>query len=79
MGKLLVTNTSAHIRTLTIRLEVTLQKHVTEHHWSTVVTGDERGRYELVGDEAKRVQDIHERLEHLTSDKLVRNQSLFTS
>lgn len=46
-------------------------KQVQEHHWSSVVQGDDRGVYELVGEEAQRVEEIHNRLEHLTSDKLV--------
>lgn len=46
-------------------------KQIHEHHWSSVVKGDDRGVYELVGEEAERVKDIHNRLEHLTSDKMV--------
>lgn len=46
-------------------------KQVHEHHWSSVVQGDDRGMYELVGEEAERVKEIHNRLEHLTSDKVV--------
>ena len=52
-------------------LELVLVKQVHEHHWSSVVKGDDRGVYELVGEEAERVKEIHNRLEHLTSDKLV--------
>ncbi|XP_031560322.1 nudC domain-containing protein 1-like [Actinia tenebrosa] len=52
-------------------LEIVLEKQSTEHHWSSVVAGDTKGKYILQGEEAKRVQEIHERLEHLTSDKLV--------
>jgi hypothetical protein len=52
-------------------LEIILQKQSTEHHWSSVVVGDTKGQYIVQGEEAKRVQEIHERLEHLTSDKLV--------
>lgn len=36
-----------------------------------MVVGDTKGKYILQGEEAKRVQEIHERLEHLTSDKQV--------
>ncbi|XP_015750055.1 PREDICTED: nudC domain-containing protein 1-like [Acropora digitifera] len=46
-------------------------KQTQEHHWSSVVRGDERGTYELVGEDAERVKEIHNRLEHLTSDKPV--------
>lgn len=52
-------------------LELVLVKQVHEHHWSSVVQGDDRGVYELVGEEAERVKEIHNRLEHLTSDKMV--------
>lgn len=52
-------------------LELVLVKQVHEHHWSSVVKGDDRGMYELVGEEAERVKEIHNRLEHLTSDKVV--------
>ena len=52
-------------------LEVVLVKQAQEHHWSSVVKGDDRGTYVLVGEEAERVKEIHSRLEHLTSDKLV--------
>lgn len=52
-------------------LELILVKQVQEHHWSSVVQGDDRGVYELVGEEAQRVEEIHNRLEHLTSDKMV--------
>ena len=51
-------------------------KQTQEHHWSSVVRGDERGTYELVGEDAERVKEIHNRLEHLTSDKPV---SLFVA
>ena len=54
-----------------ISLELVLVKQVHEHHWSSVVKGDDRGVYELVGEEAERVKQIHNRLEHLTSDKVV--------
>ena len=53
------------------RLELSLQKQISEHHWSSVVLGSDMGHYELVGEEAKRVQEIHQHLNHLTSDKLV--------
>ena len=46
-------------------------KQTQEHHWSSVVRGDERGTYKLVGEDAERVKEIHNRLEHLTSDKPV--------
>ena len=52
-------------------VEVVLVKQTQEHHWSSVVKGDDRGKYELVGEEAERVKEIHNRLEHLTSDKPV--------
>lgn len=52
-------------------LEVVLVKQAQEHHWSSVIKGDDRGTYELVGEEAERVKEIHSRLEHLTSDKIV--------
>ena len=52
-------------------VEVVLMKQTQEHHWSSVVRGDERGTYELVGEDAERVKEIHNRLEHLTSDKPV--------
>ena len=52
-------------------LEVVLVKQAQEHHWSSVIKGDDRGMYELVGEEAERVKEIHSRLEHLTSDKIV--------
>lgn len=39
-----------------------------------MVVGDTKGKYILQGEEAKRVQEIHERLEHLTSDKQVSDQ-----
>ena len=48
-------------------------KQAEEHHWSSVVKGDDRGEYVLIGEEAERVKEIHSRLEHLTSDKLVTN------
>ena len=48
-------------------------KQAGEHHWSSVVKGDDRGEYVLIGEEAERVKEIHSRLEHLTSDKLVTN------
>ena len=56
---------------LVFRLELVLIKQVQEHHWSSVVKGDDRGEYELIGEEADRVKEIHKRLEHLSSDKLV--------
>jgi len=56
-------------------LEVVLVKQAQEHHWSSVVKGDDRGTYVLVGEEAERVKEIHSRLEHLTSDKLVEDKS----
>ena len=56
---------------IVISLELVLVKQAEEHHWSSVVKGDDRGKYELVGEEAERVKEIHSRLEHLTSDKLV--------
>ena len=37
-----------------------------------MVVDDDRGHYELTGEEAERVKEIHERLEHLTSEKLVK-------
>lgn len=51
-------------------------KQVDEHHWSSVVKGDDRGVYELVGEEAERVKEIHNRLEHLTSEKMVSKLSI---
>ena len=48
-------------------------KQAEEHHWSSVVKGNDRGEYVLIGEEAERVKEIHSRLEHHTSDKLVSN------
>ena len=62
---------SKHCFSLLCSLELVLVKQVHEHHWSSVVKGDDRGVYELVGEEAERVKEIHSRLEHLTSDKVV--------
>ncbi|EDO36733.1 predicted protein [Nematostella vectensis] len=50
-------------------LEIVLDKVVPEHHWSTVVESDDRGKYIMDGEEAERLNEVHQQLEQYTSDK----------
>ena len=58
-----------------LSLEVTLQKRSEGPMWPELVMGDRRGEYVMSDEQAAL---IHERLTHLTSEDLVRTQTLYS-
>lgn len=57
---------------LFFRLEVVLVKKTTGEFWSNVIPHEKHGVHEIDGEELERISQIHEQMEHLTSDGITR-------
>ena len=51
------------------KIEVALVKSVSGEFWHTVVLGDESGIHDIEGEEAEKLKQVSDNLQHLTSDK----------